>query len=121
MASHAGNAKYPSRRPHRRRSKRRSNNRNHNDPSLYRLRDFTAAYFLAMATILACLIFLPPLLIFVYPFSGICMSRFIGRRIIWWNQANSIENVSAAKVHMVLTWPLSVPIFIGQIFIVKFL
>jgi len=66
-----------------------------------------------------CLFLVPPLLILVYPGCGIALSRFIGRRIIWWEFTANIHNVAADKLRTILTWPLSVPVFIVKLFIAK--
>jgi len=63
----------------------------------------------------------PVLAILAYVFIGILLSRFIGERVDWWVMTSSIKNVAAMKLHSVFTWPVSVPVFIAQVFVAKFL
>jgi hypothetical protein len=90
-------------------------------PQPYKVGAFLGAYALAVAANAACIIVLPPLIIFTYPITGILLSRHIGRRIVWWNINANIENVATAKLHFVASWPASMPAFIWKIFVARYL
>jgi hypothetical protein len=100
---------------------RRRRGRDCQGPRLYRVREFVAAYAVAVLTNIACLLLMPPLIILVYPGTGIGLSRYIGKRIIWWTFTANVQNVSSTKLHLILTWPVSVPIFLIKLFVAKFL
>jgi hypothetical protein len=70
---------------------------------------------------IGCLLVAPVLLLIVYPGTGIVLSRFIGRRIIWWKFGANLQTMSAAKIQVVLTWPISIPSFVARVFGVRFL
>lgn len=114
MPAHADLARHPRRRPTS--GRRRTSGR----PRLYCVTDLLCAYALAVSVLWCCLLLEPALALIALPAAGIVLSRFIGRRIVWWNQADSLKNVSSAKLHMVLTWPVSMPPLIARIFVSKF-
>lgn len=87
----------------------------------YRIREFVGAYAVAVLTNVAWAILAPPVLILSYPISGILLSRYIGQRVSWWKFTASIENVSGVKLHLILSWPVSVPVFVFKVAVVKFL
>ncbi|MBS4083725.1 MAG: hypothetical protein KGZ73_09265 [Rhizobiales bacterium] len=92
----------------------------HPAPPPYSIAGFIGAYSVAvLINLLALVVF--PILLLVYPITGICLSRYIGRRMVWWNFAASIENVAAAKRKFVLTWPVAMPGLIWKIFLARFL
>jgi hypothetical protein len=90
-------------------------------PSQYRARDILAAYAVAVMINLVVLTLMAPLLLLSYPVTGVCLSRYIGRRIVWWPFAANVQNVAAIKMHIVWTWPLTVPTFAWQLLIVRYL
>ena len=57
---------------------------------------------------------------FAYFVIGVFLSRFIGERVDWWIITASIKNVAAVKFHTILTWPVSVPVFVLRVFVAKF-
>ena len=52
---------------------------------------------------------------------GGVLSRFVSSRIVWWNQADNIENVYRAKVSLFVTWPTAVPRLIWRVAVSKML
>jgi hypothetical protein len=117
MPSHASLAKHRQRRPHRGPRQERGRPA----PRLYSVGQLLTAYTAAVLANLGCLLLVPPMAVLAYPVAGVCLSRYVGRRIIWWNQADSIKNVASAKIHMVLTWPISAPVFIWQVLVANHL
>jgi hypothetical protein len=100
---------------------RRSNGRHNRPPRLYRLGDILLAYVAALLVNAAAVATMPPLMILTYPMTGILFSRYIGNRIVWWPFAANLETVASTKLRLILTWPVSVPTFAWQLFVVKFL
>ena len=100
----------------RRRKKRRGSSRR-----VYRLREFVLAYGCACVVNITCLLLVLPAIVFVYPGTGIVLSRYVGRRVVWWEYRANIKNISSVKLHFIVSWPISMPVFIWQIFVVKFL
>ena len=88
---------------------------------LYRISDILIAYSVSALVNLIALVLVPVLVILTYPMAGIYLSRSIGKSVIWWPFAANVQNISATKLHLILTWPISVPLFAWQLFIVKFL
>lgn len=125
MGKLAGHAKHPGHRPHGRGGRRRGPPRRRGGgcPSrrAYALGPMAGAYAAAVAFTLAVAALVPPALLIAYPAAGIYLSRKIDGRIVWWNQADSIQNVSSAKLNLILTWPLSVPVFLFRVFVAKYL
>lgn len=81
---------------------------------------FIGAYVIALTVNLIVLALLLPLLVLVYPITGICLSRYIGRRIIWSTLYATIGNVSTLKLKFIMSWPLAAPHFICRAFVAKF-
>jgi hypothetical protein len=90
-------------------------------PHRYSVSDFVFAYVAAVLVNTACLLLVPPVLMLVYPITGICLSRFIDRRITWLRLTASLQNISQAKLQVIGTWPASIPAIIWQLIVVKFL
>jgi hypothetical protein len=68
-----------------------------NPPEPYRLSEFLIIYVVAI-TVLIFLRFVEPIsLVLAYPLIATVISRFFSKRVIWWNQANSVENIFNAK------------------------
>jgi hypothetical protein len=89
------------------------------NPPPYRVGELIWAYVIAVLINLATLLILPAILI-VYPITGLILSRFISRRIIWWDYAANIENVAATKLQFLLTWPVAMPRFIAKAAVARF-
>jgi hypothetical protein len=83
------------------------------------LGEFVRAYVLGLGAVLVAATLSPFLVGISVGVVGIFMTRYISRRVIWWNQANNLENVYRTKIHMLVTWPVSVPVLIFQIFVVQ--
>lgn len=116
MKSHGKHSRYRShRRPHRKKHSRQRR------PEPYRVREFVGAYLLAVLGVSAALSFSPALGVISYFVFGIGLSRYISERVEWWEFSANIHNVAAVKLHTIYSWPVSVPIFIFQVFIAKFL
>jgi hypothetical protein len=97
------------------------NNAIPNPPVPYRLSEFVVVYIAALAALTA-LRFVEPLsLILAYPIVATVISRFFSKRVIWWNQADSIENLFAAKFRFWLFWPYEVPRFIVKVAVARYL
>lgn len=87
----------------------------------YKLGEFILVYVIALAIVV--------LVASVNPFAigasvfvvGLFVSKFVSRRVTWWNQSDNLTNIFRAKVHTVITWPISLPVLIFQIAVVKFL
>lgn len=87
----------------------------------YKVSEFVLLYLLALV-LFSVAVALAPLVAFaLYLPVGIYLSRYIGLRVSWWDQSDNLENVSSAKLRLVATWPLSVPMFLAQMAIAKFL
>jgi hypothetical protein len=100
---------------------RQQRKRGRRRPRPYGISSFVAAYLASLAATLLSLFLAGPLAIPVYFIVGIALTRFIGNRVRWWKFANNIENVAAAKLRTILTWPLSVPKFIVTVAAAKLL
>jgi hypothetical protein len=85
----------------------------------YRLGEFIGAYVLSLSVVSATFALAGPLGIVAYFVCGFALTRFISRRVIWWRQANSIENVYLAKVATFLRWPVAIAAFIWKLAVVK--
>ncbi|WP_422050856.1 hypothetical protein [Shimia sp.] len=117
MRSHGNVTGYrPRRRRHRPKGRRR-----HHGPHPYGLLDFIVAYMMGIIGLGAALAISPMLAFFAYFAIGIILSRYIGKRVRWREMTASIRNVAAVKLHTIYTWPVSMPVFIFQLFVVKFL
>jgi hypothetical protein len=64
---------------------------------------------------------MPPAILVSYPVSGIVLSRFISRRVVWWRQANSLRAIAANNVRTILTWPTAVPKLVASLAAARFL
>lgn len=117
MPSHGDFARYC----HRGNRRRPKGRRRSHGPQPYKVMDFIGAYLLALTAFLVSAAISPVLAVFAYVLSGIYLSRFIGDRVDWWIIMASVKNVAAVKLHSIFTWPVSVPVFIFQVIIVKFL
>lgn len=93
----------------------------HAGPRPYGVGAFLGAYALGLLINIAVLLLATPLIVLAYPITGICLSRYIGRRILWWDMAANIQNVTAVKLGFVLSWPMSMPRFIFKVFVSQFL
>lgn len=100
---------------------RRGRARRGRGPRQYSLSAFFFAYLGAILSCVLVAMVAPGVLLVAYPVAGVVLSRFIGRRVHWWNQADSIANVASTKLHTILAWPIAVPAFIAEVFVAKFL
>ena len=88
----------------------------------YRLADFVTIWIVGLlAVIVSHLLLGIPAGLLVTPAVGLFVTRGVSNRVIWWNQANSLANVSRAKLIFVLAWPVALPVLIVQIAIAKWL
>ena len=92
-----------------------------NKPPPYPLGQFLAIYFIGMIALLILFKIEPAALFLAYPGIGLVISRFVNNRVIWWNQANSLENVFRAKLIFFLLWPIYLPLFIAKLAVAKYL
>ncbi len=99
----------------------RRGRRRRTGPRRYRIAQFLSAYGIAILVNLVSILFVLPLIVLVYPITGIILSRYIGRRIVWWEYTANLQNISSVKLHFIVTWPVSMPSLIWQTFVVKFL
>ena len=97
------------------------NNTVANQPEPYRLYEFVIIYIIALAALIALLIMEPLSLVLAYPVIATITSRLFSKRVVWWNQANSVENIFNAKVRFWLFWPYEAPSFIVKIAIARYL
>jgi hypothetical protein len=103
----------PKRRRHRRKQTRKP-------PEIYGIGDLAGAYLIALLINVGCLVLVMPLELIIYPLTGIVMSRYLGRRIIWSKLLGTIENIASAKLGFILTWPLAMPAFLWKLAVVKY-
>lgn len=101
--------------------RQRKERRRSSGPPLYRISDFVRAYGLAILVNLACVVFAAPIILLLYPATGIVLSRYVGRRIVWFKYSADLLTVSETKLHFILTWPVSLLGLIWRLFVVKFL
>lgn len=88
----------------------------------YRLRDFVLIWILGMLALVVLRLLLGfPAGLIATPIVGLFVTRSVSKRVIWWNQANSLANVSRVKLLFVFAWPLALPVLIFQIAIAKWL
>src|SRR5687768_6389403 len=80
----------------------------------YPIGKFWLAYGLALLAMVAAIVIAWPMVLLAYPAAGASLSRYIGRRIEWWTQGNSVENVFLAKLNTIIYWPTAVPLFLVQ-------
>lgn len=92
-----------------------------NTRASYRLMHFLILYMASISSIIILSAVEPISLIFAYPVIATITSRFISRRIKWWNQTNSVENIFRAKLRFWLFWPYEVPSFIIKVAIARYL
>ena len=90
-------------------------------PKPYGVRDLAAVYSVALILNVAVLVVFFPGIFLTYPASGVFLSRYIGQRVMWSFVFGTIENVAAAKRNMILRWPVLIPPFIVNAFVVKYL
>lgn len=102
--------------PRHRRPRRQGRNGRRGEARYY-LRD----YLIAVMTLAALALLVFPLAIIGYPLMGIWLSRRIGRQVAWSPNHATIASVSAAKLGTILRWPIAVPTFIWQVFVVRHL
>lgn len=100
--------------------RRRSGHRRSPEPS-YNISHFIGIYSACVVALFVVAVAAFPVALFLYPVLGIVISRFVDKRIVWWNQSDNIENVANAKLHLIATWPLSMPYFIFKVFVSKYL
>lgn len=87
----------------------------------YRLSEFVMAYALGILVVAVVVSVSPLLTGLSIGVVGVFITRFISRRVVWWNQADNLENVFRAKLHTLFTWPISVPILIFKIAVTQWL
>ncbi|WP_209428293.1 hypothetical protein [Pararhodobacter sp. SW119] len=87
----------------------------------YPLGKFSFIYLLGVMALFVIIEVEPRALFVAYPGIGLVVSRFVNNRVIWWNQANSLENVFRAKLLFWLLWPLYLPIFIIKLTVARYL
>ena len=74
-------------------------------PRMYRIGDILLAYIAALLVNAAVAVAAPPLLILTYPAAGLVLSRYIGKRIVWWPFTANVEFISAVKLRLILAGP----------------
>jgi len=57
----------------------------------------------------------------IYIVTGIFLSRYIGKRVIYWTQMNNIQNVIESKYRTILYWPVEIPRLTWCVFVAKHL
>src|SRR6266481_8643242 len=91
-------------RRNRRRSRRQNRGKHREEVEPYKLAEFVGAYAVALIVCGIAALALPPLLLVAYPTCGLVLSRFVGRRVVWWTHTASIENIMKVKLTFALTW-----------------
>jgi hypothetical protein len=117
MHSHGDFARHRPRGNRRRPKGRRRSHR----PRKYSVGEFIGAYIRAIAALIVAAAVSPALAVLSYIPIGIYLSRYIDQRVDWWIITASVKNVSIVKLHTIITWPVTVPVFIFHVFIAKFL
>ena len=60
--------------------------------------------------------------VIIYIAGGVCLNRFVLRRIVVWHPIyNTVDNVYKGKLHMFAFWPVSYPILLIKLAVVKHL
>ena len=90
-------------------------------PKPYILHKLLGAYACALAACAVSAIVAGPLAIIVYVTAGILLTRYVGRRVIWWPHANNVENVYRVKIRSILAWPKEFGQFIWKLAISRLL
>lgn len=83
--------------------------------------ELAVLYLLALVAFITALALVPVIAFVLYLPVGMYLSRHIGLRVSWWDQSDNLANVSGAKIRLIISWPLSVPVFLAQMFVAKFL
>jgi hypothetical protein len=104
-------------RTRRRRRRRRNARRGGGGIQPYRLKEFFFAYLIAIAVNVVGFVGLSILFIPFYFITGVVLSRFISRRVIWNPYLASVADIASAKMHTWVTWPISVPVLIWQVLV----
>ncbi len=97
----------------------------------FRIREFVAAYLAAIFSWSVLTILVadkwPFLSLLIYVLAGFLITQFVSRRFerggaLRWNwHLASIADIARAKISMLLTWPVALPVLIWQLMIFKFL
>ena len=91
-----------------------------NKPPPYPLLQFLTVFLAGMIAVRVIIAVEPWALVLGYPMIGAVISRFVYARVIWWNQANSLENVFQAKLMFWLLWPYQLPRLILKVAIARY-
>ena len=129
---------HPFRRPHRKHrrwqrhpdrygSRKRRCAQRQRPPRPYRLSQFSAAYVAALSVCVTATGVLAhsgeaaalPFIGIVYLGCGITLSRFFHHRVRWLHWKASVAVVAQVKVRTIVSWPVSVPVFIAQVCFAK--
>ncbi|MDK3075286.1 hypothetical protein QO034_19575 [Sedimentitalea sp. JM2-8] len=100
---------------------RQRHRRGKQHPRPYQVSEFVRAYLAALgATLLPAAVY-PVLLIPAGLIAGAVLTRCVTARVVSWQLANNLDEVYRAKVKMMVTRPLSVPVLIFKVVITRVL
>lgn len=107
--------------PHMLKAPRRPKRRGKLRPTPYRIGEFIRAYLIALGVVVAAAIVQPITILPAWLIVGGFLTRYISDRVIWWKFTFNLEQVYRAKVGMLLTWPLAVPVLIFKLWVTRIL
>lgn len=87
----------------------------------YPLTQFALLYLLGIACVAVAKYLSPISLIVIYPAISTFISRFVNDRVVWWDQANSVDAVFRAKLGFWLLWPYQLPKYVFKLWVARYL